>query len=192
MWDFITRLSTFDMSPDETIMAIDLDLDPREVLISTYSKEEGQQKWEIYQNLARKLEGLQTNRRDDNCPSQKRSSPTRLAFWLKHGCSTTFLIWERQNEIDKTYGRQQSDYDDSIQTVRTLFDAEAVLILSHLLTDLVGCGSVQEILDKVLGGVLVDGTICIPSPELKQHNKIPALMVTYPPNSAKRQPEACS
>ena len=50
------------------------------------------------------------------------------------------------------------------------YDAQTISILSHLLTDLLGCGSVQEILEKrdKLGWRLIDGSMGLPTPGLKQ------------------------
>ena len=49
------------------------------------------------------------------------------------------------------------------------YDAQTISVLSHLLTDLLGCGSV-EILEKrdQLGWLLVDGSMGLPTPGLKQ------------------------
>lgn len=50
------------------------------------------------------------------------------------------------------------------------FDARTISILSHLLTDLLGCDSVQEIIEKrdKLGWRLVDGSMGLPTHGLKQ------------------------
>jgi hypothetical protein len=51
-----------------------------------------------------------------------------------------------------------------------VFDAEIITILSHLFTDLLGCVSVQEVLEKQdqLGWLLVDGSMGLPMHGLKR------------------------
>ena len=54
-----------------------------------------------------------------------------------------------------------------------VYDAQTISLLSHLLPDLLGCVSVQEILEKgdKLGWLLVDGRMGLPTPGL-EHEKL--------------------
>ena len=67
------------------------------------------------------------------------------------------------------------------------FDTDILNILSHLLTDLVGCSSLQEILENdELGNFLVDGSMGRPSPELEIEKQVRAILATRPRNNLEK------
>jgi hypothetical protein len=63
-----------------------------------------------------------------------------------------------------------------------VYDAETIKILSHLFTDLLGCVSVQEVLEKPyqLGWKVVDGSMGLPTYGLKQAKLLHKYMATKP------------
>jgi len=67
------------------------------------------------------------------------------------------------------------------------FDTDILDILSHLLTDLVGCNSLQEILEnEEFGNFLVDGSMGLPSPELELEKQVRAVLATRPQNNREK------
>ena len=68
------------------------------------------------------------------------------------------------------------------------FDTDIINVLIHLLTDLIGCGALQEILEnEELGNFLVDGSMGLPSPELELEKRIREILANRPRDNREKR-----